>query len=93
MRSSSLYNNRTNQINPILDWVMFHKVYHMYCDIKNIEEFGSTNKPTFYQLQDTPTNESTSVNMIIVTSDLYDVKPQQSHVWNCNEFGFDPNGR
>ena len=33
IKVSSLSNNRSNQSNPSLDWIMFHKIAHMYRDI------------------------------------------------------------
>ena len=37
IKDSGLSHMRANQCDPRLAWEMFHKIYHMYSDIKNKE--------------------------------------------------------
>ena len=38
IKFSGLSQNRAKQSDPKITWDMFHKIYHMYIDIKNKEE-------------------------------------------------------
>ena len=41
IKVSGLIHNRAKQCDPILAWEMFHKIHHMYSDIKNKEEINA----------------------------------------------------
>ena len=38
IKFSGLIHKRANKCDPRLAWEMFHKIYHIYSDIKNKEE-------------------------------------------------------
>ena len=38
-------------------------------------------------------NNQHFLQKIIIPSDINDIQPRSTQVWNCDEVGFDPNGR
>ena len=58
---------------------MFHNIYHMYPDIKIMENIESTNKPTSNQAQDTPTTEYPleNLNQFLLIPLMYNY----DHLW------------
>ena len=38
-------------------------------------------------------NNQPFLQKIIIPSDLNDIQPRDTQVWNCDEIGFNPNGR
>ena len=86
---------------------MFHKIYHMYSDIKNKEETNAALLLTSMSYhEDINKVSETTVNphenhhnefplqvRTIVPPDLHQIQPRATQVWNCDEIGFDPNGK
>ena len=86
---------------------MFHKVYHMYSDIKNKEETNAALLLTSMSdhkdikkvsekavnLHDNNQNKFPFQLRTIVPTDLHRIQPRATQVWNCDEIGFDPNGK
>ena len=86
---------------------MFHKIYNMYSDIKNKEETNTDllltsmsnhkyiNKvsETTVNSHDNHQNESPFRVGTIVPPNLHQIQPRAIQVWNCDEIGFDPNGK
>ena len=66
-----LSNNRYNKSNPLLDLIMFHKIYHTWLYINSLEKVGSTKKFTPNQYQYAPTTYSSLGNLMTVTSDIH----------------------
>ena len=86
---------------------MFYKIYHMYSDINNEEETNAflmlnsmsyhkyTNKvsKTTVNSHDNRRNEFPFHIRTIVPPDFHQIKPKATLVWNCDEIGFNPNGK
>ena len=84
---------------------MFHKIYHMYSDIKNKEETNAVltsisdhkdiNKVSEITVNShiNDQNEFTLQLITIVPPDLHQIQPRSTQVWNCDEIGLDPNGK
>ena len=102
-----LSHKREKQCDPRLAWEMFHKIYHIYSDIKNKEEINAS-------LLLTSMSDHENINKVseitgnshknhhnedpfqirtIVPPDLHQIQPRATQVWNCDEIGFDPNGK
>ena len=48
------------------------------------------------ELEDSSDNDDNNQHILqkyIIPSDINDIQPRDTQVWNCNEVGFDPNGR
>ena len=98
---------REQQYYPRLAWEMFHGIYHMYSDIKNKEEtnsalritsmpdHGDINKVSETKLNshENHQNESPSQVRMIVPTDLHQIQPRSTQMWNCDEIKLDPNGK
>ena len=79
---------------------MFHKIAPMYkylkhqdylqasLSIQNLKSRKYSSTPQLYQ----PTEPSFPFEIQVVPSDLQDIQPHPLQVWNCGDFGFDPNG-
>ena len=92
---------------PRLAWEMFHKIYNMYSDINNKEKTNADfiltimsdhkyiNKvsETTVNLHDNQHNEFPLQVRTIVPPDLHQIQPRATQVWNCDEIGFEPNGK
>ena len=86
---------------------MFHKIYQMYSDIKNRKEKNAamiiTGMPEHEEAnkvkkeiedsRDNDDNNQPILQKMIIPSDLSDIQPRATQVWNCGEVGFDPNIR
>ena len=79
---------------------MFHKIHHMYSDIKNKEEINAALLLTsmsyhedINKVSDTKVNSHDNHRRKIVPADLHQIQPRATQVWNCDEIGFDPNGK
>ena len=104
---SGLIHKMENKSDPILDWFMFHKIYYMYSDINNKEEQNTAMILTSMseheeanivneELEDSRDNDDNNQPILqenIIPSDLNDIQPRATQVWNCNSFGFVPNVR
>ena len=102
-----LIHKRAKQCDLRLAREMFHKIYHMYNDIKNKEETNvallltimsdhkDTNKvsKTTVHSHDNNKNEFLFQVRTIVPPDLHQIQPRAIQVWNCDEIGLDPNGK
>ena len=78
----------------------------IYSDIKKKEEVNSamlltsmseheeSNKVNeeLEHSRDNDDNNQPILKRMIIPSDLNDIKPRSTQVWNCDEVGFDPNG-
>ena len=104
---SGLSHNRGKKSDPRLAWFMLHRIYRMYSDIKNKEEINAvmvltrfpeqkqsnkSNKELKYVRKSDENNQHFLQNMII-PSDLNNIQPRATQVWNYGEIGFDHNGR
>ena len=56
------------------------------------EEDNKLNKEPEY-LWDNDKNNKPFLKKMIIPSDLNDIQPRATQVWNCDEIGFDPNVR
>ena len=79
----------------------------MYSDIKNKEERNDALLLTSMseheeankfneELEDSRDNDDNNqpiLQKMIIPSDLNDIQPRATQVWNCNSFGFVPNVR
>ena len=86
---------------------MFHKIYHMYSDIKNKEETNvallltsisdhrdiNEVSETTLNSHDNHQNEFTFQVRMIVQTNLHHIQPRATQVWNCDEIGLEPNGK
>ena len=89
-----------------LSWLMFHKIYWVYSDIKNKEEKNASmiltsmseheeSKKVNEELEDSCGKDDKNwpiFQKIIVPSDINDIQPRATQVWNWDEVGFDTNG-
>ena len=55
------------------------------------EESNKVNKELKYSC-DNDENNQPLLKIIIIPSDINDIQPRATQLWNCNEVGFDPNG-
>ena len=84
---------------------MLHKIYRMYSDIKNKqernyamlltsiskhEESNKVNK-TLEDSRDNDDKNQPILKKMFTLSDINDVQPRATQVWNYNKIGFDPN--
>ena len=86
---------------------MFHKIHHMYSDIKNKEEINAAllltiisdheyiNKVSKTQVNshENHQNEFTLRVRKIFPPNLHQIQPRETQVWNCDKIGLDPNGK
>ena len=86
---------------------MFHKIYHIYSDIKNKEEINASflitsvsdhkemNKvsKTTVNLHANHQNEFTFQLRTILPTNIHQIQPRSTQVCNCDEIGFEPNGK
>ena len=91
VRLSSLFNRLSNQSDPYLLWVMFHRIYHIYHYIKIVDKVWSKNKLALTLPQYAPTIQTTLADHMKVPSVLHDVQIQPCHVFNYKKVGFYPN--
>ena len=99
--------NRAKKRDYRLVWFMFHNIYIMYSDIKNKEERNAAMLITSMseheeankfnkEIKDSRDNDDNNqpiLQKMITPSDLNDIQPRANQAWNCDEVGFDPNGR
>ena len=102
-----LSHKRAKQYDPRLAWEMFHKIYHIYRDIKNKEKTNAAllltsmsdhediNKvrETTIKSHENHHNEHPFQVQTIVPPELHQIQPKATQVWNCDEIGLDPNGK
>ena len=107
IKVSGLSHKRAKQSDPRLAWFMFHNIYIKYSATKNKEEINadmlltSMSKPEEAkklneELEDSRDNDDKNQPILqknIIPSDLNDIQPRATQLWNCNEVGLDPNGR
>ena len=107
IKVSVLSHKRAKKCDPRLAWEMFHKIYHMYNDIKNKEEthvaflltIMSDHKDTNKVIETTVNSHENHHNeypfqfQTIVPPDLHQIQLIATQVWNCDEIRFDPNGK
>ena len=79
---------------------MFPKIHHMYSDIKNKEEINAallitsmSDHEDINKVSKTKVNSHDNHHRTIVPPDLHQIQPRATQVWNCDEIGFDPNGK
>ena len=86
---------------------MFHKIYHMYIDIKNKEETNAALLLTSMSDQEyinkvikkilnsheNHHNEFPLQVRMIVPPNLHQIQPRANRVWNCDEIGLNSNGK
>ena len=107
IKVSGLSHKREKQSDPKLARQMFHKIYHMYSDLKNKEETNAAflltimsdhkdmkkvNKTTLNSHANHQ-NEFTFQVRTIVPPELHQIQPRSTEVWSCDEIGFEPNGK
>ena len=107
IKVSGLSRNREKKRNPRLTWMMFQHIYIVYRNINNKEEINAymllisisnheqatkLNKECDDSWDNAENNQPFMQNMNI-PSDLNDIQPRSTQVWNCDEIGFDPYGR
>ena len=56
------------------------------------EESNKVNKE-LEDSRDNDENNQTFLQKMIIPSDINDIQPRATQVWNCNKVGFDPNVR
>ena len=102
-----LIHKRENQSDPRLARFMFHKIYWMYSGIKNREENNTDMlltsiseykeaKKVNEELEESCDNYDNNQPILqenIIPSNINDIQPRATQVWNCNSFGFVPNVR
>ena len=95
-----LSHKREKQYDLRLAWEIFHRIYHMYSDIKNKEEINAalllTSVPyheDINKVRKTTVNSHENHHRKIVPPDLHQIQPRDTQVWNCDEIGFYPNGK
>ena len=107
IKVSRLNHKRAKKSDPRLDWEMFHKIYHMYSDIKNKEETNAdlmlTSKldhkdinqisKTTVKSHENYQKEFNFQVRRIVPPEIHQIRPRDTQVWNCDEIGFEPNGK
>ena len=73
---------------------MFHRIYHMYNNIKIMEKIGGGgNKPTFRKPQYMQTTKSKPDNMMKVPHDLHYFQLHTYQVVDFNKVVFENNGK
>ena len=86
---------------------MFHKIYHMYSDIKKKEEtnedllltsmsdYEDINKVSEKTVKSHENHQKEFYLRVrtIVPPDLHQIQPRATKVWNCDEIGFYPNNK
>ena len=79
---------------------MFHKIHHMYSDIKNKEEINvallltsMSDNEDINKVSETKVNSHDNHHRTIIPPDLHQIQPRATQVCNCDEIGFDPNGK
>ena len=79
---------------------MFHKIYHMYSDIKNNEEKSAallltsiSDHEDINKVSKTTVNSHGNHHRKIVPPKLHQIQPRATQVWNCDEIGLNPNGK
>ena len=79
---------------------MFHKIYHMYSDIKNKEEINAallltsmSDHEDINKVMETTLNLHDNCRRTIFPPDLHQIQPRATQVWSCDEIGLDPNGK
>ena len=106
IKVSGLSHNRAKQIDPRLSWLMFHRIYCIYSDIKKKEDINSSMLLTsmseheeankfneeLKDSRDKDDNNQPILQKTIIPYDLNCIQLRAPQVWNCNEVGFDPNG-
>ena len=72
----------------------------MYSDIKNKEEINAallltsmSDHEDINKVSETTLNSHDNHHITIVTPDLHQIQPRATQVWNCDEIGFNPNGK
>ena len=100
IKVSGLSQNRAKQCDQRLAWEMFHKIHHMYSDIKNKEEINASllltsisDREDINKISETKLNSHDNHHRTIVPPELHQIQPRATQVWNCDEIGFDPNGK
>ena len=107
IKVSDFSHKRVKQSDPNINWDMFHNIYHMYSDINNKEEKNaallltiiSDHKDiskvikTAVNSYDNHQNEFNFQLITIVPPNLRQIQLKSTQVWNCDEIGFDPNGK
>ena len=107
IKVSGLSHKRAKKSDLKLAWEMFHKIYHTYSDIKNKEETNTyflltsmSDHKYMYKVSKTTVNshdnhqnEFPFHGRMIVPPKLHKIQPRATKVWNCDEIGFDPNGK
>ena len=79
---------------------MFHNIHHVYSDIKNKEEINAallltsmSDHEDINKIRETKLNSHDNHHRTIFLPDLHHIQPRATQVWNCDEIGFDPNGK
>ena len=92
VKVSRLSNTRASQCDPRIAYTMFHKISAMYRELKHQDILQSLleiqklkfpvsfSSPLIYQ----PTEPRLPVKLQEVPSDLQDIQPRPSKVWNCD---------
>ena len=102
-----LIHKRENKCDMRLASEMFHKIYHMYSDIKNKEQINATllltsmsdNEDINKVIKTTVNSHENHHNKypfrvrMIVPPDLHQIQPRATQVWNCDKIIFDPNSK
>ena len=95
-----LIHKRAKECDPRLAWEMFHKIHHMYSDIKNKEEKNAallltsmSDHEDINNVSETTVNSPENHHRTIFPPDLHQIQPRATQVLNCDEIGFDPNGK
>ena len=100
IKVSGFIHKRAKQCDPRLAWETFHKIYHMYSDIKNIEETNAyllltsmSDHKYMNQVSKTTVNSHDNHHRKNFPPDLHQIQPRATQVRNCDEIGLDPNGK
>ena len=86
---------------------MFHNIYHMFSDIKNKDKTNAalvltrmSDHKYMNKISETTVNSHENKHnkfsfqvRTIAPPDLHQIQPRATQVWNCDEIGFDPNGK
>ena len=100
IKVSDFSHKRVKQSDPNINWDMFHNIYHMYSDINNKEEKNAallltimSDHEDINKVSEKKVNSHDNHHRKIVPYDLHQIQPRATQVWNCDEIGFDPNGK
>ena len=107
IKVSVFIHNREKQSDPRLAWLMYQNIYLMYSDIKNKKESNSSilltsmveheqDKKQNEKVEDSQNkaeNNQPLLQNINIPSDINDIQPRATQVWNCDELGLHTNGR